>query len=192
MNALLYLHGFNSSPGSYKARQLLSHLAALANPPECYVPGLPHRPAAAIEKLERILGALDPAATTLLGSSLGGYYATWLAERFGCKAVLINPAVRPYEDLARYRGTNRNLYTGECYELTQSHIEELAALRVAAITRPERYWLLVQTGDEVLDYNEAVIFCRGAMQTVIAGGDHGFQGFESHLPSILRFAGCAS
>jgi hypothetical protein len=187
--AIVYLHGFNSSPGSIKARQLLRALSALHNPPGIHVPALPHSPADAMAKLDALCVVL-PGDATLVGSSLGGYYATCLAQKHGCRAVLINPAVRPYEDLSACLGPNRNLYTGESYDLTPAHVEELRAMDVQRITRPERYWLLVQTGDEVLDYRQAVARYVGAKQSVIAGGDHGFQGFESYIPDILRFAGC--
>jgi hypothetical protein len=188
MTTLFYLHGFNSSPGTFKGRQLMAYVASLTNPPELYLPALLHRPAQAIAKLEKLIEAVGVSGLTLVGSSLGGYYATALAERHGCRAVLINPTIRPYEDLHDYLGPNRNLYTGEQYEITPTHFDELRALRVERITRPERYWLLVQTGDEVLDYREAVAFYAGAQQTVIEGGDHGFQGFEGCLPAILEFA----
>ncbi len=126
---------------------------------------------------------------TLIGSSLGGYYATFLAEKHGLKAVLINPAVLPDRDLEQFLGPQRNLYTGEPYELTPAHLAEMRALSVPRITRPERYYLLVQTGDEVLDYREAVRYYAGAKQCVIEGGDHGFHDFEREIPEILRFAG---
>ncbi len=126
---------------------------------------------------------------TLIGSSLGGYYATFLAEKHGLKAVLINPAILPDRDLEQFLGPQRNLYTDEPYELTRKHLEEMSALRVARITRPDRYYLLVQTGDEVLDYREAVRYFTGARQKVIEGGDHGFQKFEQVIAEILAFAG---
>jgi predicted esterase YcpF (UPF0227 family) len=124
-----------------------------------------------------------------VGSSLGGFYATCLAERFGARAVMINPAVRPYEALASSLGVQTNLYTGEAFEVTQEHMAELRAMAVARITRPERYFLLVQTGDEALDYREAVAFYAGAYQYVGGGGDHTFTEFEAQIPAILRFAG---
>jgi predicted esterase YcpF (UPF0227 family) len=111
-----------------------------------------------------------------------------LAERYGIKAVLINPAVRPYENLVSYLGLQRNLYTGEEYELTREHFAELQALKVARITHPERYFLLVQTGDEILDWREAVAFYAGAWQLVQGGGDHAFRDFEAQIPAVLRFA----
>jgi predicted esterase YcpF (UPF0227 family) len=98
----------------------------------------------------------------VVGSSLGGYYATWLAEKRGVSAVLVNPAVRPYELLRPALGVQKNLHTGKEYEFTERHLAELAALEVPAITRPERYLLMVETGDEVLDYTQAVARYRGA------------------------------
>ena len=126
---------------------------------------------------------------TLVGSSLGGFYATYLAERYGAKAVLINPAIRPFESLAAYLGPQRNPYTGVSYELTPEHFAELEAMCVPRITRPERYFLLVQTGDELLDYRAAVAYYAGAWQLVEGGGDHAYRDFGAQVPMILRFAG---
>jgi predicted esterase YcpF (UPF0227 family) len=134
-------------------------------------------------------GAAEPGSLTFVGSSLGGYYATCAAERLGARAVLVNPAIRPYEDLRAYRGRQVNLYTGASFEVTDEDFAELGALRVPRITRPERYWLLVQAGDDVLDYREAVRFYAGAWQLVQGGGDHAFAGFEAWIPTLLRFCG---
>jgi uncharacterized protein len=125
---------------------------------------------------------------SLIGSSLGGYYATWLAEKHGVRAVLVNPAVRPYELLAQYVGPQTNLYTGAHDVLTAGDIDALRALEVDRIT-PNRYLLMVQTGDEVLDYRAAVERYRGAEQQVIEGGDHGFSDFGEHLDAALAFCG---
>jgi hypothetical protein len=126
----------------------------------------------------------------LVGSSLGGFYATHLAEKHGLRAVLLNPAVTPQLDLESYLGTQRNLYTGEAYELTRDHIAEWRALEMPVI-HPERYLLIVETGDEALDYREAVRKYAGARQVVIEGGDHTLASFPEHLPLILEFAGLA-
>jgi hypothetical protein len=152
------------------------------------VPELHHRPAQAVSQvLWHCLGK-DPADLALVGSSLGGFYATVAAEKLGCKAALLNPAVHPQRHFARYLGVRKNLYTGEVFELTASHVEELAALDVAAITRPERYWLIVETGDEVLDYREATACYAGALHTVIQGGDHALASFPEHLPDLVEWA----
>ena len=189
---LLYLHGFRSSPLSVKAQAMVRAVAALPARarPALAVPDLGDRPAAAIRKVVDIVAReRRPDATfAFVGSSLGGYYATHLAERFGARAVMINPAIRPYDDLAPYKGTQTNMYTGAAFEVTDAHFDELRALAVPRITRPGRYFLLVQTGDEVLDYREAIAYYGGAWQYVQGGGDHAFQGFEAQIPAILRFA----
>src|SRR4029077_14756931 len=100
--------------------------------------------------IDRELGPKAAATLTLVGSSLGGFYATHLAENFGARAVLINPAVRPYDDLQP--GPHVNMYTGEAFEFVDAHFDALRALAVGRITRPERYFLLVRTGDDVLDF----------------------------------------
>ena len=184
---LIYVHGFNSAPSSYKARLVGERMRALGRANDYLVPALPHRPAGAMALL-RGLVEQHPHAT-LIGSSLGGYYATWLAEHYdGLRVVLVNPAVRPYNLLRGLLGTQKNLYTGEAYELTAQHIEELQALEVVRIT-PARYCLLTRMGDEVLDYRLAVEKYAGARQYVIPGGDHGFGDFENYLDTVLAFAG---
>jgi len=174
----------------------MRRMAALpaAARPRLHVPDLQHDPAEAVAAvaawIEREVGA--PAdELTLVGSSLGGYYATHLAERFGARAVLINPAIRPYDDLREYIGPQVNLYSGETFEVIEAHFAALLALKAARITRPARYFLLVRTGDEVLDWREAVAFYGGAWQYVAGGGDHGWTDFDAEVPSVLRFAACA-
>ena len=189
MTALVYLHGFRSSPASIKAKRLRAYVDALPSRRTLHVPQLHHRPAVAMQNVVEWVERYARDGVAFVGSSLGGFYATCLAERFGARAAMINPAVRPYEALATSLGVQTNLYTGEVFEVTREHMDELRALAVARITRPERYFLLVETGDEVLDYREAVAFYGGACQYVRGGGDHTFTDFESQIPAILRFAG---
>lgn len=196
MIRIAYLHGFNSSPASIKGQQLQRAIEALplAERPEYFLPQLSHRPGEAMRGVAAWADRMPASAAplTFVGSSLGGFYATWLAERCGARAVLINPAIHPHLDLAPYVGAQKNLYTGEEYELRREDLAELEALRVERITRAERYLLLVQTGDEILDYRFAVRFYAGAWQFVQGGGDHGFRDFESQIPAVLRFAGAGS
>ena len=187
---LLYLHGFNSASSSHKAQVLQGAMTRLNRGAQFFAPDLPHRPAQAIALLETLIEKL-PQTSTLVGSSLGGYYATYLSERHGLKAVLINPAVAPYRLLAPLLGPQQNYYTGETYEFTPQHLAELTALEMAVL-HPQHYFLLVQTGDEVLDYRDAVARYAGAKQSVIPCGDHGFQQFENYLNDILAFAGIDS
>ncbi|MCC7549582.1 MAG: esterase [Burkholderiales bacterium] len=186
---IVYVHGFNSSPASTKARQLGTRLAAMGMADRFRCPALPHRPADAIALLESGIRGVPPEHITLVGSSLGGYYSTWLAERHGVRAVLVNPAITPQLGLQAYLGEQRNLYTGEAYQLTRTHLDELSSLWVERPTRMDRYLLMVTTGDEVLDYREAVARYAGADQLVVQGSDHGFAEFEQYLDRVLRFAG---
>jgi predicted esterase YcpF (UPF0227 family) len=183
----LYIHGFNSSPASIKARQLHSKLEAQGRAASFACPALSHRPRDAMRQLEALMPGHAPDTVTLVGSSLGGFYATWLAERHGCRAVLVNPAVTAHLGLEAYLGAQRNLHTGETYELTRAHLDELGAFHVAAPTRPGRYFLMVTTGDEVLDHRAAVEKYAGARQLVIQGSDHGFAEFGRHLDAVLAF-----
>lgn len=191
MTRIAYLHGFNSGPGSVKGQQLARAIAALPAPvrPEYFLPRLPHRPVEAIRVANHWAERGQGEGSTFVGSSLGGYYATHLAERYDAKAILINPAIHPERDLASYLGMQRNPSTGEVYEMKPEHLAELSAFRVERITRPQRYLLLAQAGDELLDYREAVAFYAGAWQFVQGGGDHAYRDFAERIALVLRFAG---
>jgi len=187
---IVYLHGFNSGPQSTKAQLLKRALEERGLGSRFVCPQLPHRPDEAIALVEREVGRRPPGSVTLVGSSLGGFYATHLAEKLGLRAVLINPAVKPQRDLESYLGLQRNLYSGEEYELTRGHIDAWRRLDAPTI-HPDRYLLLVETGDEVLDYREAVWKYAGCRQIVVEGGDHSLRSFPEHVPLILEFAGLA-
>ncbi len=188
---IIYLHGFNSAPSSHKARSMFNYMQERGLSGRFVCPVLPHRPREAIALLEAELARHDPRLVTLVGSSLGGYYATWLAERHACRAVLIQPAVLPHVGLASYLGIQKNLYTGAEYELTRAHLQEWRELLVDKID-PERYLLLLETGDDVLDYRDAVRKYEGARMVIRQGGDHMLQSFPEHLPRMLAYAGLAT
>lgn len=188
-NSILYIHGLNSSPASTKASQLTAAMTARGLQAQLRVPALHHHPRQAIAQLEALIAELG--RPTLVGSSLGGYYATHLAERHGLKALLINPAVRPHELFDGYLGTQTNLYSGETWELTEDHVAALAELAVEPPTDPARYQVWLQTGDETLDYRRAQAYYRHCALRIEAGGDHGFQGFAERLPMLFAFAGIA-
>ena len=188
MRTLVYLHGFISSPRSKKAVMLGDYVRRCVTGLDYRVPEMHHRPKQAITQVESACVGVAPADLTLVGSSLGGFYATVVAERLGCRAALLNPAVHPHLHFAKYLGPQQNLYTGESFELTREHVNELHALDPASITRPERYWLFVETGDDVLDYREATAFYAGALQEVIRGGDHSLSSFPEHVPDIVDWA----
>ena len=183
---VIYLHGFNSSPASSKAAVIQRELARRAPGAVFLAPVLPPSPADASRLLADL--AREYPQATLVGSSMGGYYATWLSEQFALRAVLVNPAVRPYDLLAGVVGRQKNFHTGVEYDFTDQHIAELRALEVGSIS-PERYLLLAAKGDEVLDYRHAVEKYRGARQIVIEGGDHSLSSFADYVGAALDFCG---
>lgn len=183
---LLYIHGFNSTSGSSKAQELKKWLEVQGRGGEWVCPDLPHQPAAAIAELSRqIESAKTP--VKLIGSSLGGFYASVLAGRYGLRAVLVNPAVHPQLLLRQALGPQKNWHTGEEYDFSQSHLNGLAAMDEPAPAQPTNILLLVETGDEVLDYQDAVGYYRDCHQILLQGGDHGFTRFVDLLPFIDAF-----
>lgn len=185
---LIYLHGFNSSPGSHKAQVLKCQMRERDLGDQYCCPALPDQPMRAIAVVEAEIAKHPPGSITLVGSSLGGFYATYLAELHGLRAVLINPAVHPHDGLRTYIGVQQNPHTGQEYVLTDGHLRQWRTLYQSKVL-PQRYLLLVETGDEVLDYRAAVEKYRGARQIVIVGGDHSLVSFPQHIPVILDFAG---
>ncbi|MNJ98802.1 esterase YqiA [compost metagenome] len=186
---ILYLHGFRSSPLSFKTSLLAARMQALGRGNEYICPQLPASPRAAIEMALAIAQTVPPAELTLIGSSLGGYYATWLAEKLACRAVLLNPAVHAARDLATQVGVKTQYHSNEAFEFKREYIDELAALAVPAITQPQRYFLIAATGDELLDWREMVAQFADAKQRVIQGSDHGISDFAEYADEVLAFCG---
>lgn len=186
---ILYLHGFRSSPASAKARLLAGRMAQLGRAGQWLCPQLPASPAAAMELALDLAGQVPADQLSIIGSSLGGYYATWLAERLGCRAVLLNPAVTPLDDLEQYVGVSTAYHSDQPFEFKREYIAELGRLAVPRISRPERYFLLAASGDEVLDYRAMVAHYAGARQHVIEGSDHGISDFAHYMAAVLAFCG---
>jgi uncharacterized protein len=186
---ILYLHGFRSSPLSFKARMLAQRMKVLGRAAEYRCPQLPASPREAIALAERIAGEAAPQDLTLIGSSLGGYYATYLAERLGCRAVLLNPAISPPRDLEKYVGVMTAYHSDAPFEFKRAYIDELKALKVDEVTRPERYLLVAATGDEVLDWREMLARYPASRQIVIEGSDHGISDFAKYQDDVLAFCG---
>lgn len=186
---LVYIHGFNSSPASFKANRLRERLAGIGRQDEFVCPALSHWPERALAQLNEAVADVDPGQLTLVGSSLGGFYATWLTEQLGCRSVLVNPAVTPHEGLRAYLGLQKNLYTGHEYEFTEEHISQLGAIYIAQPVRMDRYLLIHTTGDELLDWRIAVERFKGCRQIVVEGSDHGFSEFTDYIDCVFEFAG---
>ncbi len=192
---ILYLHGFNSGAASPKARLIAATCERLASEgvvsPRCVTPQLPHRPDDALACAERELHALGD-DTLLIGSSMGGFLATCLAERFGLRAVLINPAVRPARLVTQWMGAPlENPYTHERFTIDERHGEALEAMTPTAVIDPSRYQVLLGSADETLDCRDALAFYAGASMIVHPGGDHGFSALADYLPAIFAHGGWA-
>jgi len=186
---ILYLHGFRSSPLSMKARMVGERMAQLGRADEYLCPQLPASPKLAMAQTMEMVRGIPAQELAIVGSSLGGYYATWMAEQIGCRVVLLNPAIVPQISLDQHVGVTTEYHSDKPFEFKREYIDELHALTVRQITRPERYFLIAATGDEVLDYRDMVAHYPGARQTVIQGSDHAISEFADYVDEVLAFCG---
>ena len=185
---LLYLHGFRSSPQSFKAQRLHAWLQQHQPGVHWWCPQLPPSPRAAMALLREGTAGWPAHTSAVLGSSLGGFYATVVAEATGWPAVLMNPAVDPARDLAGYVGELTAFHDpAQHFVFHREYLEELRAMSPAAITRPERYFAIIAKGDELLDWREMRARYPGANIRLLEGSDHALSDFDQHLPHLLRF-----
>lgn len=188
---ILYLHGFRSSPKSAKAKMLAQALADLGLADQWHCPQLPASPKQAIVLANELITQhhrdTDPLALTVIGSSLGGYYASCLAEKWQCRAVVLNPVVHAARDLATQVGRHTQYHSNEPFIFLPEHVDELAQLAVDPPSDPKRYYLLAATGDEVLDWQEMAEWYAGSHGQIIQGSDHGISDFERWMPDVLKF-----
>ncbi len=182
---VVYLHGFASSSQSEKALLTAEYFARELPQHQLLVPDLPYTPADAMAYLQELLQDRRPDA--LIGSSLGGFLATVLAEQYQCHAALINPAVRPHLLLAKHLGRYYHPVRQQHYDVTQDHLPLLAQLAPAKPKNPALYQVLLQSGDEVLNYRDAVDFYQDCQLDVQEGGDHSYQVYANRLPDIVKF-----
>jgi predicted esterase YcpF (UPF0227 family) len=188
---ILYLHGFRSSPNSRKAQHLFGLMRARGLAGDWVCPQLPASPRGAAE-VALAAAQLEPVERlAVIGSSLGGYYATWLGERVGCRVVLLNPAIRPYDDLKAHLGRQPVYFSDASIEMKPEYLDELLALDTARITRPDRYFLVAATGDQVIDYRTMVEKYAGCRQRVLEGSDHEISDFAKYADEVLAFCGVA-
>ena len=185
---LLYLHGFRSSPQSAKARQVAAWMQAHHPGVVWWCPQLPPSPRDAMEKVRQGIAGWPRDSMAVMGSSLGGFYATQVAETCGCKAVLLNPAVNPARDLAKYIGEQTAWHDpNERFFFEPRFVDELRALAHGPVARPENYFALIAKGDEVLDWREMAGRYPGAQIRLLEGGDHAISDFARHLPELMDF-----
>jgi len=184
---VLYLHGFRSSPQSVKARQMAAWMQAYRPEVHWWCPQLPPSPREAMALLEDGMKHWPAARTGVIGSSLGGFYATAVAEHLGCRAVLLNPAIDPARDLTRYIGEISAWHSDERFFFRAEFIDELRAISPAVLTRPERYFAVIAKGDELLSWVEMSERYRGCRIKLLDGSDHALNDFDEHLPEVTAF-----
>ena len=185
---LLYLHGFRSSPQSTKARLMAALMAERFPQVQWWCPQLPPSPQAAAALIAQGTAHWPADTSAVIGSSLGGFYATWIAAQRGWRAVLLNPAVEPARDLSRYIGEQTSWHDpAERFFFAPEFVDELRALAVGPLAQPERFMALIAKGDEVLDWRDMTARYAGAQQTVLEGGDHALSDFAQHIPQVLHF-----
>ena len=187
---LLYLHGFRSSPQSAKARQAAARVAARHPAIAWWCPQLPPSPRQAMDLLMAGIATWPKERTGVIGSSLGGFYATCVAQRTGCRAVLINPAVHPARDLARYIGEQTSWHDpSERFYFEPRFVDELTALEPGPLVDPQRYFAVIAKGDEVLDWREMAGRYAGARVKLLEGGDHALTDFDAHIDGVFAHLG---
>jgi predicted esterase YcpF (UPF0227 family) len=187
---LLYLHGFRSSPKSFKARYMADWLQRNRPDVHWWCPQLPPSPREAMELVFAELARWPTERMGVMGSSLGGFYATVVAERTGCRAVLLNPAINPARDLAGYIGDLTSFHDpDDHFYFKPEYVTQLRLLTPREVTHPDRYLPVIAKGDEVLDWREMSARYDSSPMRLIDGGDHALTAFDEELPHILRFLG---
>ena len=187
---LLYLHGFRSSPKSDKARRMAALFEACYPGLIWWCPQLPPSPRQAMTMVTQGIADWPKSSMAVVGSSLGGFYATWVAEQTACRAVLLNPAVNPARDLEKYIGEQTSWHDPqERFFFRSEYVQELRALTLTKLTLPARYLAVIAKGDELLDWREMEMRYRGAQIRLLEGGDHALSDFPAHLPALMAFLG---
>ncbi len=185
---LLYLHGFRSSPRSTKAQKMAARVRERHPAVHWWCPQLPASPRAAMALVAQAIASWPTDSMAVAGSSLGGFYATWVAERTGCRAVLLNPAVDPARDLAPHTGEQTAWHDpSERFVFEPGFVDELRALERGPLARPENYFAVIAKGDEVLDWREMTGRYRGAKIKLLEGGDHALSDFDRHIDEVFAF-----
>jgi len=187
LSHLLYLHGFRSAPHSTKARRVARWLEENRPDVVWHCPQLPPSPADAMREVFAAVAGWPRKRMAVIGSSLGGFYATVVAEALGCRAVLLNPAVDPARDLAKYIGEITAWHSAERFHFRAEFIDELRRQSPAALSDPERYFAIIAKGDEVLDWREMSARYAGCQVKLLEGSDHALSDFDDQLPDLLKF-----
>ncbi|MBI5279484.1 MAG: esterase [Burkholderiales bacterium] len=187
---LLYLHGFRSSPKSFKAQMVAARMRVRHPEATWWCPQLPPSPRAAMQMVAEGIAHWPHAAMGVIGSSLGGYYATHVAETTGCRAVLLNPAVHAARDLARYVGDQVSWHDpSDHFFFDPAYVDELRALEHGPVAQPSNYFAVIAKGDEVLDWREMTGRYPGVRTKLLEASDHALSDFDAHIDEVMAFLG---
>lgn len=187
---LVYLHGFRSSPRSSKAvmtGEAIKALSSMDHSYEWYCPQLFASPKQSMQMVTSYIDQSNADQIIVIGSSLGGFYTNYLAEKYQCKGVALNPAVYAARELEPHVGMMTEYDSDKPFDFKAEYIDELRSLQIQKISDPGRYFLIAAKGDELLDWKEMVAFYSGAQQLVLEGSDHGISDYADHLPKVLEF-----
>ena len=187
---LVYLHGFRSSPNSTKAVMTGEAVKALSTSEHSYEWYCPQLLASPGQSMDIVVQHIDQSKAdriVIIGSSLGGFYTNYLAEKYRCKGITLNPAVYAARELEPHVGMMTAYDSEEPFDFKAEYIDELRALQVERITDPKRYFLIAAKGDELLDWKEMVAFYPGSKQLILEGSDHGIADYATHLPAVIEF-----
>jgi predicted esterase YcpF (UPF0227 family) len=187
---LVYLHGFRSSPNSSKAvmtREAVRLLSTAGNTYEWYCPQLLASPKESMDMVMKHIDQTSADRIVIIGSSLGGFYANYLAEKYQCKGVALNPAVYAARELEPHVGMMTAYDSEEPFDFKAEYIDQLRVLQVSKLSDPKRYFLIAAKGDELLDWKEMVSFYSGANQLVLEGSNHGITDYANHLRAVIDF-----
>lgn len=185
---LLYLHGFRSSPRSFKAQRMAAAVRERHPGVTWWCPQLPPSPREAMALVASTIAGWPRERMAVAGSSLGGFYATWVAEETGCRAVLLNPAVDPARDLGRHIGEQTSWHDpAQHFYFAPGYVDELRALERGPVRHPDRYFAVIAKGDEVLDWREMSGRYPGVRTKLLEGGDHALSDFDDHIEEVLAF-----
>ena len=189
---LLYLHGFRSSPQSTKAKKFAAWVADHRPDMTWACPQLSASPARAMRDVEAVIAAWPKVRMAVIGSSLGGFYATVVAERYGCRVVVLNPAVDPARDLAAAVGETTAWHSDDVFVFRPEYVDELRGMTPGVLTDPARYLAVIAKGDEVLSWREMSGRYAGSPMRMLDGSDHALSDFDDQMPEVLAFLGLAA
>ena len=185
-NTILYFHGFKSSSDSTKAKDLHKFISKRTKNTILITPNIHDSFHDAHDQIINLIESNQP-NISFMGSSLGGYYASFFSQKFNKKAVLINPAIPPLKDFEMHLGKNKNYSNGNKFIITKNDIDYIRSLSYKKILKPKNLMILLESGDEILNYNDASSYFSGSHIDILYGGDHSYSSFKVKFNKIQDF-----